>query len=278
MPDNCTRQATAPPLSGTRPNPARVYDYMLGGTDNFAADRAVVGRIRAALPELVCAAWANRGFHQRAAAWIGRQGVAQFIDVGCGLASTSTTTHHAVAAVNPCARVAYIDHDASVISHAQSLLTVAGATTVLLADLRDPENLLAGLHLGGLIDLARPAGLLATAVLDHVADDDDPWGCMARLVSALAPGSYLAISHLTADQIPPVSMAAAIQAYQDAAEQIHPRTRAEISRFFGGLNLTPPYEGAAPDLCRVGLWGAEDPVAAADDSSQMYWAGVAATP
>jgi trans-aconitate methyltransferase len=130
-----------------------------------------------------------------------RQGIGQFIDLGCGLPA-ATSACAAVQKINPCAQVLYVDHDPVVIVHASALLT--GATTsVLLADVRDPDALLAAVRLDGLIDLTIPTGLLCTAALDHLPDRDDPWGCLAHMVSALAPGSYLALSHLTGDEMMP---------------------------------------------------------------------------
>jgi hypothetical protein len=99
-----------------------------------------------------------------------------------------------------------------------------------------------------------------------------------HLVAALAPGSFLALSHVTADQVPPAVIAAAVAACRDATEQLYPRSRDEVARFFAGLDLVPPYPGAAPELCRIGVWGAEDPEAAGDDSGQPWWAGVGRKP
>jgi hypothetical protein len=163
-----------------------------------------------------------------------------------------------------------------VIVHASALLT-GGTTSVLLADVRDPDALLAAIGLDGLIDLAIPTGLLCTAVLDHIPDRDDPWGCLTHLVAALAPGSYLALSHLTADEMSPAGIAAIIRAYGNATDHIYPRGLADITRFFTGLELVPPYDGADPELCKVGVWGAEDPVLADDASSRWRWAGVGRT-
>ena len=262
-----------PVLDPTCPSAARIYDCALGGKNHFSAGRRAVDMIRVVLPEVSQAAWANRRFHQRAAQWMARQGIGQFLDLGCGL-PIAETTHEAVQQVNPAALVAYIDHDPMVIAHARALLNYSGATTAILADVRDPAALLAAVHLDGLIDLAYPAGVLCTAVLDHVADEDDPRGCLARLTSALAPGSYVALSHLTADRMPPDGVAAITAAYQDASEQVYPRSRAQVASLLDGLDLVQPYTGAPPQVCRIGLWGAENPAAATDDSP-WWWAAVA---
>ncbi|MGH3156399.1 MAG: SAM-dependent methyltransferase, partial [Streptosporangiaceae bacterium] len=222
-------------------------------------------------------AWANRGFHQRAALWMARRGITQLIDLGCGLPSTPST-YEAVQKVSPAARVLYVDHDPVVAARAHALLVSPGTTSAVLADVRDPESLLAVVHLDGLIELAAPAGLLCTAVLEHIPDRDDPWGCLARLVSGLAPGSYMALSHLTGDQMRPAGIAAIVLAYRGATDPVCPRSLEEITRFFGGLELIPPYEGAGGELCTVGVWGAEDPDLAEDESSRWRWAGLARRP
>lgn len=261
----------------TRPNPARMYDAMLGGSANFAVDREAVAAIRTVVPGVDLAAWANRGFHQRAAIWMAREGIRQFLDVGCGL-PTMSNTHDVAQRVSRLARVTYVDHDPVVVTHAQTLLEGRSDTSVVLGDVRDPDGLLACVRLDRLIDLGQPVGLLCTAVMHFVADTQDPWWCMARLLAALAPGSFLALSHVTGDQIAPRTLAAGMAAYRDAAEQVYPRTVAEVERFFAGLDLVPPYPGADPEICHIGVWGAEDPVAADDESSRVWWAGVARKP
>ena len=258
----------------TRPNPARMYDYMLGGSANFSVDRSAVDAIRAVMPGVDLAAWANRSFHQRAAMWIAREGVRQFLDIGCGL-PTVRNTHDVLRRVSPAARVVYADHDPVVIEHGRSLLAGQGNTSLVLADVRDPAGLLTCVHLDGLLDLARPVGLLCTAVMHFVADADDPWWCIARLVAALAPGSFLVLSHVTADLVAPQAITAGVAAYEGAADQIHQRTRAEVERFFAGLELVPPYVGGEREVCGAGVWGCADPMAADDESSRVWWCGVA---
>ncbi|HEX9064303.1 MAG TPA: SAM-dependent methyltransferase [Streptosporangiaceae bacterium] len=262
-------------IDPTRPSPARMYDYMLGGTHNFEADRAATEQFRQQMPDLYDAAWANRGFHGRAARWMAiEHGVRQFIDVGSGL-PTQSNTHEVVRAVAPDARVVYIDSDPMVLVLARELLTDDGATAVIQADLRDPEAVLGHPDLRRLIDFSQPAGLLMTAVLQFVADEDDPWGLVAQYMAALRPGSFLALSHITMDKLPPRAVQTGVQVYQRATESAHPRTKAEIERFFAGLELVPPYEGAGPELANVGMWGSEDPEAADSDGSRAFYCGVA---
>lgn len=142
----------------------------------------------------------------------------------------------------------------------------------------DPASLLAALYLDGLIELAEPVGLLCTAVMEFVADDRDPWGCLDRMMCALVPGSYLAFSHLAGDRVPATPLAVLVSAYRDAPEHLYPRGKAQVARFVDGLELVSPYEGAAPELCHIGVWGAEDPAEADDFSSQWWWAAVALWP
>jgi hypothetical protein len=165
--------------------------------------------------------------------------------------------------------------DSVVLAHAHTLLARPDATSVLLADVRDPASLLAGLHLDGLIDLAEPVGLLVTAVMHFVADEDDPWGCVARLMAALAPESFLALSHATADSITPVAAQTITDVCTDATERLYLRSRAEVARFFDGLALVPPYIGAESEMVHVGLWGCEDPELADSDGARAVYCAVA---
>jgi hypothetical protein len=129
-----------------------------------------------------------------------------------------------------------------------------------------------------LIDFGQPAGLLMTAVVHFVGDSSDPWGLVARYMAALAPGSYLALSHVTADQKPPAAVRAILDIYAGATERIYMRTRAEVERFFAGLELVPPYEGAPAAVTYVGEWGAEDPALADSDGSRWCYGAVARRP
>ncbi len=174
-------------LDVTRPSPARIYDYMLRGTHHFEADAAAAERILTVVPEIRDCAWSNRGFHQRAAAWIARQGVRQFLDIGSGL-PTVGNTHEVVRKIHPDARVVYVDNDPMVELHSQGILDESGQVSVLCADLRDPDSILGHPAVRELIDPAEPTGLLMTAVLMFVADSDDPWSLVARYVRGDAAG------------------------------------------------------------------------------------------
>jgi hypothetical protein len=255
-----------------------MYDFMLDGKHNFQSDRDAVERFRAQLPDLEDAAWANRAFHQRAARWMAAErGIRQFIDIGSGL-PTQGNTHEVVQAVAPAARVVYVDHDPMVLAYASELLTADGTTTVIRADLRDPDTLLNQPSLRAAINFSEPAGLLMTAVVQFVADSSDPWGLVSRYVGALAPESYLALSHITADALPPQAVQTGVDVYANATEGAFPRSRAAIERFFDGLELVPPYDGAGRVLTHVGLWGADDPATADSDGSRAFYCGVARRP
>ena len=234
-----------PGVDTSRPSPARVYDCLLGGTSNFEPDRAAAALLTARAPELADSAWANRGFHQRAARWLAEQGIRQFIDISSGLPAVRNT-HQVARQVIPWARVAYVDIDPMVLGHGRALLGQDRAAAVILADMRDPGTVLGNLELRGLIDLAEPVGLLATAVLHLVPDSRDPYGLISTYLAALAPGSYLSLSHLTADHKPPQAVQALSQVGSQAAEGCFPRSRAEVGKFFDGLELVPPYPGAGP--------------------------------
>ena len=266
-----------PGVDLTRPSPARLYDYFLGGTNNFPVDRQVAERLRAAAPDVVDAVWANRGFHGRAAVWMAERGIRQFIDIGSGL-PTQNNTHQAVQRVAAGSRVVYADIDPMVAAQAGPLLAGDGTTEVITADLRDPGALLRHRGLRRLIDLAEPAGVLMTAVMHFVADQADPWGLVATYMAAVAPGSYLALSHGTYENLPPRAVQAAVDACAQATEHLYLRSRADVERFFDGLVLMPPYPGADPAVTYTGLWGAEDPDLADSEGSRATYCGVARRP
>ncbi|HUZ39101.1 MAG TPA: SAM-dependent methyltransferase [Streptosporangiaceae bacterium] len=264
-----------PGVDPATPSPARLYDYYLGGTVNYASDRKVAERLRELIPELADTAWANRAFHQRAARWMAAErGVRQFIDVGSGL-PTQGNTHEIVLPAAPGARVVYVDNDPIVLAYAGGFLAGAGATTMIQADLRDPDSVLGHRSLRALIDLTEPVGLLMTAVLHFVADHEDPWLTVRRYAGALASGSYVAISQVTGDSKPPLALAVCRDIYARSSQEIYPRTRADVARFFDGTELVPPWPGAPPAVVHVGEWGADDPALADSDGSRWMYCGVA---
>jgi trans-aconitate methyltransferase len=216
----------------------------------------------------------NRAFHQRTARWIAAdQGVRQFVDIGSGL-PTQGNTHGIVQKVVPGAHVVYVDIDPMVRAYASELLADDGTTAIITADLRQPDAVLNDPELRRLIDFDEPVGLMMTAVLHFVGDDADPWALVARYVAELAPGSYLALSHATYDRLPPALVRASTEEYAQATPDWRPRPRAEVERFFEGLQIVPPYKGADPAVTHPGVWGAEDPGLADSDGSHWWYCGV----
>ena len=236
------------PLDTSVAHPARRYDYWLGGRDNFPADRESGDAIAAAFPGIRIAVLENRRFLRRAVAFLARQGIRQFLDIGSGI-PTSPNVHEVAQAVDTTARVVYVDNDPVVLAHARALLTgsPAGATAYLDADLREPEKIVEEAR--GRLDPRQPVGLLLIATAHFIPDEDDPYGIVSRLVTTLAPGSYLVMSHATSDYLPP-ELVADIASGRHGAGKL--RTREEFARFFDGLELVPP--GIVP----VAEWRADE--------------------
>jgi hypothetical protein len=267
-----------PGVDPTTPSPSRLYDYYLGGCNNYPVDRALAERLRKIIPEMKDAAWANRGFHQRAVRWLAvKQGIRQFIDIGSGL-PTQDNTHEVVQRSGSGARVVYADNDPMVIAHARDLLEAVPDTGIILADLRDPESVLKHSTVAELIDFGEPLALVMTAVLHFVSSGSNPYGLVRRYVEAMASGSYVVIAHGTSDNKPPRATGAMVDEYQRATQQIHLRRRHEVERFFKGLELVPPYPGAGPRVVFAGEWGAEDPELADSEGSRWSYGGVARCP
>ena len=228
-------------------HPARIYNALIGGKDNFAADRLVAEQLSAAVPDAVAAAKANRAFLGRAVRAAAALGVRQFLDIGTGI-PTAGNTHEIARAVDPSARVAYVDNDPIVLAHARALMsgTGHGATSVTRADLRDPEALLAAPGVRDLLDFTEPVALMLVAILHFVSDDEDPYGIVKQLVGALPTGSLLVLSHGSGDLVTPEQAERAERSYDPAAAGIHLRTRDDVARFFDGLTLLDPGLVIAP--------------------------------
>jgi hypothetical protein len=261
----------------SKPAPARIYDYMLRGQNHFESDVQAAENILSAVPEIRDCAWSNRGFHQRAAKWIAERGIRQFIDIGSGL-PTVGNTHEVVQKVSPDARVVYIDNDPMVAEQGGRLLADDRSTRVICADLREPDSILKNPELNDLIDFSQPVGLLMTAVMMFVSNDSEPWSLVGQYVDAVAPGSYLALSHLTDDYKPPVTAERFRAVFDRATEHLYFRSLDGISQFFDGLEMVAPYEGAPAALCYTGVWGAEDPDLADSDGARWLYCGVARKP
>jgi hypothetical protein len=222
------------------PHIARVYDYWLGGKDNFAADRVVAEQVIATLPEIRLSVRAQRAFLGRAVHYLAAEaGIRQFLDIGTGLPSANNT-HEVAQRVAPESRVVYVDNDPVVLLHARSLLTshAAGATAYVDADLRDLGAILT--RATAVLDFSRPVAVMLLGVLHCIPDEDDPAALVARLMEAMPPGSYLVISHPASD-VATAQMATSMRAYNDqAAVPLTARSHAEVTRFFAGLDLIDP--------------------------------------
>jgi hypothetical protein len=231
---------TPPDLHTDRPHPARVYDYLLGGKDNFAADREAAQRGLQANPDSRIPPRENRLFLGRAVRYLAEQGIDQFLDIGTGIPS-APNVHHVAQGINPRSRVVYVDNDPIVLAHARALLTSHpdGRTDYIDADLRDVDSILGSAVLEDAFDLDRPVGLLLVAILHFIGDENDPWEIVRRLLAALPSGSYLALSHLTGD-FRPEAWAQVAEVYRRQGVTMQVRSEQEIARFFTGLELVEP--------------------------------------
>ena len=244
----------APParIDTTTPNPARIYDALLGGKDNFPADRAAAHAILNAAPQARQGASDNRGFLQRAVHYLAAEaGIGQFLDIGTGL-PTRGNVHQVAHAVAADAHVAYVDHDPVVHAHADALLADHTTTIAVLADLREPDAILSHPEVQRVLDLTRPVAVLLVAVVHFINDEEDPAGIIATLRDAIAPGSYLVLSHATAD-FHPDQAAKVTQIYQQTSAPLVLRTGTQIQRLFDGFDL------AAPGLVQPAAWRPDGP-------------------
>jgi hypothetical protein len=249
---------------------ARVYDYWLGGKDNFAADRAAGDQAIQAFPNIPLSARANRAYQARVVRFLaGEAGIRQFLDIGTGI-PTANHTHEVAQSVAPECRVVYVDNDPVVLLHARALLAShpAGATDYVDADLRDPQKILEGA--GHLLDFRRPVAVMLMAILQHIDDEQDPYAIVAALMDAVPPGSYLALSHPASDIDAEAMAKMANVLNQMMAERVTFRNRDAVAGFFGGLELVEP------GLVQASKWRPSSEMEAA--SPAALWAGVARKP
>jgi hypothetical protein len=238
-----------PSFDSSVPAPARMWNYWLGGKDNFAADREAAERVLEVMPTMPLIARAARLFlisavHQLAT----EHGVRQFLDIGTGL-PTADNTHDVAQRAAPESRIVYVDYDPVVLTHAQALLTSSpeGETDYIQADLRDSATILQGA--ARTLDLSQPVAVLLVAILHFVRDDEDPYGVVNRLMDAMPSGSYLVICHAASD-IDAQASAEMTDRYNElSSATITPRTREQVMRYFDGLDMVPP--GLVP----ISQWG-----------------------
>ncbi len=246
---------------------ARVYDYWLGGKDNYAADRKAGDAALQAYPYIAAGVRANRAFLARVVRYLaGEAGIRQFLDIGTGI-PTANNTHEVAQAIAPDCRVVYVDNDPIVLAHARALLTTSpeGATAYLDADFRAADDILAGA--GQTLDFSQPVAIMLIAILHLVGDDADPHRAVTTLVDAVPPGSCLAISHLSSDI---EASAARSEAHDRLRHLMHEkqtlRSRDEVASFFTGLEMVEP------GLVRIPEWRPDTQAEA--KSRSALWGGV----
>jgi SAM-dependent methyltransferase len=249
------------------PNIARMYDYYLGGKDHFEVDRVRAEEAVAVDPTLVTLIKENRAFLGRAVRYLAAQGIDQFLDIGTGL-PTQQNVHQIAHSVNPDARIVYVDYDEQVVAHGRALLGDSERTRIIQADLRRPREILDHPDVKRVLDFSRPVALLLVATLHFIPDEDDPSGIMAELRDALAPGSYLALTHASADGVPDV-VAKVVEVYKRTSAPGTPRTREQVTGLFGDFALVEPGLVWAP------LWRPERPVSREEAVRVWFYAGVA---
>jgi S-adenosyl methyltransferase len=224
----------------SKPNVARMYDYYLGGKDNYPADREAARLVLGAAPDVPLAALENREFLRHAVRFLMRdRSIRQFVDIGPGL-PTQSNVHQLARRYDPGAHVVYVDNDAVVFSHGRSLLHGVPGVTVIRGDLREPGPILDDPELRELIDFSQPVALCMTLVLHFLPPDDDPYGVVARFRDTLCPGSFLVLSHVTGDGREPGALTDIDDIYGDANAPLIMRTREQVTAFFNGFDLIEP--------------------------------------
>lgn len=228
-----------PEFNVTRPNVARVYNYLLGGKDCFAADREAAEKLIQAIPESALVARQNREFLRRVVEFLVKEaGVRQFIDLGSGL-PTMNNVHEVARETDPEARVVYVDFDPVVCAHGNAFLAKDGVR-ILQADIRNPGRVLDDADVVRLIDFARPVAVLMTAIMHFVGDHERPLWIIDQYKRRMAPGSYVALSHVTDEEVTPERSKAAQLVYSDATAQVYTRSYGDILEFFEGTTLVMP--------------------------------------
>jgi hypothetical protein len=256
-------------LDLTVPSPARIYDYFLGGKDNFPADREAAEKALSVVPHGREVAQANRQFLIGAVRLMASRGIRQFIDLGTGI-PTSPNVHEVARSIHPDAKVLYVDNDPVVCLHASTLLTNVGdGVASIMGDIRSPQDLVAKRELRDLIDFTAPVGVLFVAVLHFLTSTDDPLSSVTVLADRMAADSYLAISHITSDGTAPAVMNTIESAYGSASAPAVFRTTNEIRALFAGLELVKP------GLVDVSAWRGHGRIADVEPFALRFLGGVA---
>ncbi|WBB58324.1 SAM-dependent methyltransferase [Streptomyces sp. WMMC500] len=249
----------------TVPNAARMYDYYLGGKNNYKVDREAAEKIMALGPSRhICVA--NRRFLGRAVREASARGIRQFLDLGTGL-PTQENVHEVAKREDPEARVVYVDYDPVVRAHAQALRMLDETVTVIEQDVRDPEAVLNHPDAQNTIDFSQPVAVLFIAILHCLTDEEDPWGVLRTLTGPLVPGSMIAVSHLT-DDAHPEEGAAAREVYDKATAPLIHRSHADVARFFEG------FEVLEPGVTQVNEWRPEDDMDRRRPGGEWFYVGM----
>ncbi len=258
-------------VDATKPSIARVYDYWLGGNHNFVVDRELAEAMATLDPWIPAACKANRAFLGRAVRFLAQQGIRQFLDIGSGI-PTVGNVHEVAQREAPTSKVVYIDRDPVAVAEGCGLLTGNENTAVIQADIREPGQILSHPEVERLIDFDEPVGVVLVAILHFVMDADDPHGIVTQFRDAAAPGSYLAVSHVTSQGNPELT-AAAERIYNNRGADGQARSREDIAAFFGGWQMTEPGLVYAP------LWRPDRPEAVPRNPEQFWFlAGTACKP
>ncbi|NEB77994.1 SAM-dependent methyltransferase [Streptomyces sp. SID14478] len=249
-------------IDTSKPHPARIYDYLLGGKNNYPVDQEAGERLIAAAPEARIGVRANRAFMERAVRYAVGQGVRQVLDIGAGLPTAPHVHELAEQVTSQAVRVAYVDNDPIVKAHGDALLSRAGTTGIVLGDVRDPRSVTGSPEVRRLIDFDEPVVLLLVAVLHFLTEADEPARVVAELRDALPAGSYLVLSHATGDF---ADRSAAEAGYSSkASASLNLRSKGEVERFFDGFELVEP------GLAQVSYWRPDSPPPAAEATIGFY--------
>ena len=261
-------------IDPTIPSIARTYDYMLGGAHNFAVDRKLAETVDRIMPRTREIARLNRSFLRRAVLFMVESGIRQFLDIGSGV-PTVGNVHEVAQRAAPDARVVYVDKDPVAVAHSELLLQDNDQAAVIQADLREPEKILTDPATRRLLNFDEPVGLLMVMMLHYVPDGDDPYGIVATYRDTIAPGSFFALSHVTADQrSDQISEAAQAISRARTADELIYRSHAEVVRFFDG------FEVVEPGVVGCGLWRPDGPGDISDnpESNAHVYAGIGRKP
>jgi O-methyltransferase involved in polyketide biosynthesis len=264
-------ESTQPPMDSSdhAPSAARIYDRMLGGFCNFEADRIAAQRIIEAMPDMPLFMRANRAFLRRVVKFLADQGIDQFLDLGSGI-PTVGNVHEIAQKVNSSARIVYVDNEPVAVNHSQTILQDNPKATVIQADIRQPEVILGHPEVRQLLDLNKPTAVLLLSVLLFVPADDEAYRLVRAIRDALAPGSYIAISHPTGDKTPPQQAEQAEKLYASIGTPVNVRSYDQVERFFEGLELVEP------GVVHIPLWRpeTENDLFLEEAHRSAYYAGV----